>query len=331
MFLEEKSNFIPICYNYLFMNGKPMITSLLTRLLLIYTVTIPFANANNISSSSSVQQAKQNTVQEKLAKLEASSGGRLGVSAIDTTNNKLIQYRAKERFPMCSTSKVMAVSTILNKSMKDRSFLQKNIIYTQQDLDNSHYAPVTIKNLSNGMSIGDLCAATITYSDNTAMNLLLREIGGPKAVTAYARSIGDETYRLDRFEPELNTAIPNDSRDTTTPYSMEESLKNLVLGNLLAFPQREQLQTWLKNNTTGDTRVRAGVPKNWIVGDKTGSGSYGTINDIAVIWPPKCDPIVVAVYYTQDKKDAKTNKNVIASATHIIVDEFARTNKCLIK
>lgn len=304
--------------------------ALFNRFLLITTITMRLANASDTPPSmSNAQSLKSNTVQVRLAKLEASSGGRLGISAIDTANNKLIQYRAKERFPMCSTSKVMVVSAILNKSMKSVDLLQKNVIYTQQDLDNSHYAPITSKNLPTGMNIGDFCAATIAYSDNTAMNLLLKEIGGPKAVTAYARSIGDNEYELDRFEPELNTALPGDLRDTTTPSAMEESLKKLVLGNVLALSQRNQLQTWLKNNTTGDTKIRAGVPKNWVVVDKTGSGDYGTTNDIGIIWPPKCSPIVIAVYYTQNKKDAKANKNIIASATRILVDEFSHANKCL--
>jgi beta-lactamase class A len=307
-----------------------MIVSLFRRSLLIAIISIPLANSNDMpSKSNDVQQHKLDTVQKKLAKLEASLGGRLGISAIDTTTKKRIQYRAKERFPMCSTSKVMAVSAILNKSVKDVSLLQKNITYTQQDLDHGQFAPITTKNLSTGMSIGNLCAATIDYSDNTAMNLLLKEIGGPQAVTTYARYIGDNTYRLDRFEPELNTAIPGDLRDTTTPLAMEKSLRNLTLENALPIPQRKQLQTWLKSNTTGDTKIRAGVPKNWIVGDKTGSGSYGTTNDIGIIWPPKCSPIVVAVYYTQNKKDAVANKDIIASAIRIIIEEFSQTNKCL--
>jgi beta-lactamase class A len=161
------------------------------------------------------------------------------------------------------------------------------------------------------------------------MNLLLKQLGGPGAVNIYARSIGDGTFRLDRYEPELNTAIPGDLRDTSTPMAMRKSLHNLVLGNTLGLMQRKQLNTWLKNNTTGNATIRAGVPKGWIVGDKTGSGDYGTRNDIGVIWVPTCSPIVLAIYTTQNKKDAQTRNDVIASATSLLINEFAQTDKCI--
>lgn len=278
------------------------------------------ANAHQIPATASIQK--------KLAELEASVDGRLGVSAINTANNTRIQYRGEERFPFCSTSKVMTVAAILKESEKNQSF-KKTIIYGKEDVEKSGYAPITQQHLSHGMSVNELCQAAIEYSDNTAMNLLMKLLGGPSAVNTYAESIGDHTFRLDRWEPELNTAIPGDNRDTTTPNAMADSLKQLALGNSLALPQRGLLQTWLKNNTTGNTKIRAGVPKNWVVGDKTGSGSYGTTNDIAVIWPSKCSPIVLMVYLTQKEKDAVKHDEVIASATHLVLDEFAKTDQCI--
>jgi beta-lactamase class A len=267
------------------------------------------------------------TVQEQLTKLESSFGGRIGIYAINTANDEKIDYRADERFPMCSTAKVMVCAAILKSSMKNPDVLQQNIKYTKQDI--MAWSPITAKHLTDGMTISELCAAAIDYSDNTAMNLLIKQVGGAQAVTAFARSIGDKKFRLDRDEPELNTAIPGDVRDTTTPESMATSLQKLAMSNILGISQSEQLQTWLKANTTGDTRIRAGVPKDWIVGDKTGTGAYGTNNDIAVIWPPNCPPIIIAVYTTQKQKNAVAKNEIIASITRIVISEFARTDECL--
>ncbi|MDN8127273.1 class A beta-lactamase, partial [Burkholderia multivorans] len=157
------------------------------------------------------------------------------------------------------------------------------------------------------------------YSDNTAANELMKLIGGPAAVTAYARSIGDDTFRLDRWETELNTALPGDLRDTTTPAAMAASLRVLVLGDALPAAQRAQLIEWLRGNKVGDKRIRAGVPTGWRVGDKTGTGDYGTTNDAGVLWPPSRAPIVLAVYYTQTRADAKAKDDVIATATRIAI------------
>src|SRR6185437_6091427 len=221
-------------------------------------------------------QTPENEIQAKLAKLESSSGGRIGVYAIDTANNRKIEYRGSERFAFCSTSKVIVVSAILKKSENIPTLLQKTIKYSQKDVDKSGYAPITKKYINNGMSVAKLCEAALDYSDNTAMNLLTQTLGGVNAVTMYARSINDNKFRLDRPEPELNTAVPGDLRDTTTPEAMGASLQQLVLKDALKLPEREQLLSWLKSNTTGNAKIRAGVPKGWIVGDKTGSGDYGT-------------------------------------------------------
>lgn len=304
-----------------------MMFSKLKRLLCLSAMMCAYANANGITESNS--QNDYHSVQQQLSQLEKSSDGRLGVAAINTANNQRIEYRGEERFPMCSTSKVMAVAAILNKSGTDSKLLETNLRYTAQDLDASGYAPIAAKHLSTGMTVGAMCQAALNYSDNLAMNMLLQKLGGPKSVTAYARSIGDNSYRLDRHEPELNSAIPGDLRDTTTPLAMQNSLQTLVLGNSLDPMQRQQLQNWLKNNTTGSLRISAGVPKKWLVGDKTGTGKYGSTNDVGVIWPTGADPIVLAIYFTQDKPDAKANDAVIAGATRIIVTEFAKNDKKL--
>lgn len=258
------------------------------------------------------------TIKQKLAELEKSTGGRLGVALINTADNSQIVYRGAERFPMCSTSKVMAASAILKQSETKKDLLNQRVEIKKSDLVN--YNPIAEKHLDTGMTLGELSAAALQYSDNTAMNKLIAELGGPAGVTKFARSIGDSTFRLDRTEPTLNTAIPGDKRDTTSPLAMAKSLQNLALGKALGEPQRAQLVEWLKGNTTGAESIRAGLPATWVVGDKTGSGDYGTTNDIAVIWPENHAPLVLVTYFTQPHQDAKARKDVLAAAAKIVTE-----------
>lgn len=245
--------------------------------------------------------------------------GTLGFYAINTANHQVIAQHAKQRFPFCSTGKLMVIATILKQSESKPGLLNQHITFDQKTLTQSGYAPVTSKHLQTGMTVEQLCAAAIEYSDNAAANLLIKQLGGSQVVTQFARSIGNKSFRLDRTEPQLNTAIPGDPRDTSTPKDMAQSLKRLVLGDVLASKQRALLKTWLIHNTTGKNRIRAGVTKSWIVGDKTGTGQYGTTNDIAVIWPPKRKPIILAIYFTQKSKSAKPNDQVISRvAKHVL-------------
>ncbi|OTA20082.1 Beta-lactamase [Xenorhabdus beddingii] len=262
---------------------------------------------------------RQNQLTHQLSMLEKNAGGRLGVVLIDTFDHSTTVYRANERFPLCSTSKLMAVSALLKQSETSGHLLSQRIHYQSSDL--TEYSPITEKHLKDGMTLGELSAATLQYSDNAAMNLLLNQLGGPHEVTKFARTIGDHHFRLDRKEPELNTAIPGDERDTSTPQSMANSLYHLALGNILATIQREQLVGWLKGNTTGGASIRAGVPKDWVVGDKTGRCNYGTTNDIAVIWPTKNrSPWVLVTYFTQpNNQNASARPDVLAEAARIMI------------
>ncbi|ELI8330425.1 class A beta-lactamase BlaA [Yersinia enterocolitica] len=291
--------------------------SSLRRSLLLAGITLPLVSfalpawANALPAS----------VDKQLAELERNANGRLGVAMINTGNGTKILNRAAQRFPFCSTFKFMLAAAVLDQSQSQPNLLNKHINYHESDL--LSYAPITRKNLAHGMTVSELCAATIQYSDNTAANLLIKELGGLAAVNQFARSIGDQMFRLDRWEPDLNTARPNDPRDTTTPAAMAASMNKLVLGDALRPAQRSQLAVWLKGNTTGDATIRAGAPTDWIVGDKTGSGDYGTTNDIAVLWPTKGAPIVLVVYFTQREKDAKPRRDVLASVTKIILSQIS--------
>ncbi|MGP2425644.1 class A beta-lactamase [Yersinia sp. 2538 StPb PI] len=285
----------------------------LRRSLLLAGLTVPLLNFTLPSWAAGAKMSLDN----QLAELEKSSNGRLGLALINTDKGTKVHYRGGQRFPFCSTFKLMLAAAVLGHSQSQPNLLSKHIIYRESDL--LDYAPITRKHLAQGMTVAELCAATIQYSDNTAANLLIKQLGGLEAVNQFARSIGDQTFRLDRWEPELNTALPNDPRDTTTPAAMAASVNKLVLGDALAAPQQEQLALWLKGNTTGAATIRAGAPTDWVIGDKTGSGDYGTTNDVAVLWPAKGAPLVLVVYFTQLKKEAEPRRDVLAAATKIVL------------
>ncbi|BEV72557.1 extended-spectrum class A beta-lactamase CTX-M-15 [Paludibacterium sp. THUN1379] len=260
--------------------------------------------------------AQQQAMRKQLAQLEQSSGGRLGVALIDTADNTRMSYRGDERFALCSTSKVMAAAGLLKKSESDAGLLDRQVPIRPKD--RAGYGPITDQHMNQGMRWRDIAAAAVQYSDNPAMNKMIAELGGPVGVTRFSRQIGDRTFRLDRTEPQLNSAKPGDVRDTTTPTAMADSLRKLTLGDALAPAQRAQLVSWLKGNTTGGESIRAGVPAGWVVGDKTGSGDYGTTNDIAVIWRQGQAPLVLVTYFTQHDPNASARRDVLAQAARIV-------------
>lgn len=295
-----------------------MTHSPLRRSLLLAAVSAPVLAA---CATSREGNAKAAGAERQLAAIEASFGGRLGVAAIDTGSKARIMYRADERFAFCSTFKTILVSAVLARASGDARLMSSVIRYTPRDLVN--YSPVSSKHVATGMTVAALCAAALQYSDNSAANLLIRLIGGPAAVTAYARATGDAAFRLDRIETALNDAVPGDERDTTTPGAMAETLRRVTLGDALDPAGRAQLVTWMLGNTTGDTRIRAGTPAGWRVADKTGSGDYGSANDVAVLYSPNRAPVVLAVYTTRPAKDAAYDNAAIASVARVVTSVFA--------
>jgi beta-lactamase class A len=237
-------------------------------------------------------------VDTRLAELEKRTGGRLGVSVLDMETNVSFGRRESERFAMCSSFKTLAAGFALARADQGAEKLDRRIVVAQKDI--VAHSPVTEKHVGGeGMTIAELCAATLTTSDNAAANLLLENFGGPPALTAWLRTIGDETTRLDRNEPALNEAKVGDPRDTTTPAAMLETLGNLAFGPVLAEASRKLLIEWMVANTTGDLRIRAGLPKAWKVGDKTGTNGNGAASDIAIVWPEGRGPLLIAVYIAE--------------------------------
>lgn len=258
-----------------------------------------------------------------LVKIEAESGGRLGVAVLDTLTGARTMHRADARFPMCSTFKLLAAGAILARVDAGKESLDRRIRFQARDL--LAYSPIT-KNWTGGggMTLAELCEAALTESDNTAANLLLAELDGPAGLTAYARALGDAVTRLDRIEPDLNEGVPGDPRDTTSPAAMLANLQSLVLGSALSAMSKDQLGRWLVANKTGDARLRAGLPSGWRVGDKTGSGDSGSTNDIGVLWPPQRAPIVIAVYLTETPKPDAQRDATIASVARAVAAGLAR-------
>lgn len=274
-------------------------------------LTVPFLTVPLLAVPAFANDAKP-----KFAELERRNGGRLGVAAFDTASGRRIGHRSEERFPMCSTFKFLAAAFVLARVDRGEERLDRRIVYSAQDLVT--YSPITKDHAGPaGLSVAELCDATMTLSDNTAGNLLLASFGGPAGLTAYARSLGDQTTRLDRIETALNEGLPDDPRDTTSPIAMLGTMQRLLLGDALSAASRDHLTSWLIANKTGDKRLRAGMP-GWKVGDKTGTGGNGSANDIAIAWPTGRAPLLVTVYYTGSTISDEARNDVIAEAGRIV-------------
>jgi beta-lactamase class A len=276
------------------------------------TCTAPFA----IGSTPPASHAA-----DRIAEINGRVGSRIGVAALDTGTGQHIEYKANERFPMCSTFKVLAAAAVLKLVDEGKEHLDRMVAYGKEDI--LEYAPVTKEHLKEGrMTLANLCAAAVEQSDNTAGNLLLRTIGGPSGLTSFLRALGDETTRLDRMEPDLNTAIPGDERDTTTPAAIRDDLVRLLTGDVLLPASRRQLEMWLVGNQTGAQMIRAGVPTTWHVGDKTGRGDNGATNDVAVLRPPNRPPIFLAIYSVGSTAAANERTATIGEVAHVVAEAF---------
>jgi beta-lactamase class A len=234
---------------------------------------------------------------------------------LDTGTGRTVTYRADERFAYASTFKVLAAGTLLKRTTDDQ--LNRVVTYGASDL--VHYSPITSRHVGTGMTLRDLIAAALQYSDNTAANLLLDQLGGPDGLQAELRGLGDTTTHVDRTEPALNEAAPGDIRDTSTPRALGTDLRRFVLGDVLPKNRRQLLMSWLLGNTTGGPYIRAGVPSGWKVGDKTGNGGYGTRNDIAIAWPTSGSPIVIALLSDRGSADASSDDALVADTTKAAV------------
>ncbi|WP_040979515.1 class A beta-lactamase [Oceanobacillus jeddahense] len=289
----------------------------LAILLFVSLIGLAGCSDEGEASDGTSEQASQS--EEAFKELEEEFDARLGVYAIDTETDQTVSYRSDERFAYASTFKVLAAGAILQIASMDD--LEKVITYSEDDLVT--YSPVTEEHVDDGMKLKEIMEAAIRYSDNTAGNLLLEELGGPDGLEEILRENGDEIIEMDRMETDLNEAAPGDTRDTSTPKALAESLQTYVLSDLLPEDKQDLLIDWITGNEAGDTLIRAGVPEDWEVGDKSGAGGYGTRNDIAVVWPSdQKEPIIISVLSSRDSEDADYDDALIEKAAERVMEQL---------
>jgi beta-lactamase class A len=249
---------------------------------------------------------------------ESRLGARVGAAVLDTGSGRVWLHRADERFPMASTSKVLVCAALLKGGP---ALMGRQATILEGDLQS--YSPVTKTLVGKQASASELCAITMRTSDNTAVNEVLEILGGPQAVTSFVRNTGDQITRLDRNEPTLNEGQPGDPRDTTTPRAMADTLRGLVLGSALDAQARDQLTDWLTSNEVGGPLLRAGIPADWGIADRTGAGGFGTRGVVAVMWPPGHAPVVAAIYVTQTEASMEERNAAISAVGKAIAKEFS--------
>ncbi|KAB1908300.1 class A beta-lactamase [Micromonospora sp. AMSO1212t] len=275
----------------------------------------PPTSAPAASTPNATPSAESVPPPAELAALERRSGARIGVFAVDTGTGRTLAHRADERFAYASTCKALAAGAMLAAT----SDAERDRVVRYRRVDLVAHSPVTERHVETGMTLRDAAEAAVRYSDNTAGNLLFDALGGPAGFERALREAGDRVTRPARAEPELNAATPGDERDTSTPRAMAGSLRAYALGEALPPADRDLLLGWMRASTTGSGLVRAGVPAGWQVADKSGTGGYGTRNDIAVVWPPDRAPIVLAVMTSRDSRDAEPDDALVAQAARATV------------
>lgn len=257
---------------------------------------------------------------KSLRAIEREYDVRLGVYARNLATGQSMTHRQDERFAMCSTFKTLVTAVVLRDHDQAGEVLDRVITYTEADLlPNS---PITSQHVADGMTVRALCDATLRFSDNCAANLLLDVIGGPPAVTAFVRTLGDCKTRLDRYETDLNTGYPGDLRDTTTPEALGQTYRKLIVGNALSRADRGILRAWMLDNQTSGTRFRAALPEGWTLADKTGGGGYASNNDAGVAFTTDGDPIVIVVLTVKDSPTATPDNNAIVDAARLVFDRL---------
>lgn len=266
--------------------------------------------------------ALDKTFEQVLGDIQQAAGGRLGVAVVGSDGKLALSYNAEQTFALCSTFKLPLAGLIFQRIDNGQETPSRALYYTADAI--LDYAPVAKRYLATGyMTVLEAVQAAVQFSDNTAANLLLESIGGPTALTQFFRALGDSRSHLDRIEPMLNTNVPNDPRDTTTPAAMASTVAKLVFGDVLTSKSRQDLQRLLTGNTTGDKTIRTGMPGHWVTGDKTGSCDNGGRNDIAFVIPTNSPPFALAIYTSNASATAQQRDEVIVSVAWVVAQFIA--------
>ena len=278
---------------------------------LLGRLTIALAYLSTSFFATSVHALDEAKLTAAVQTEEGALQARIGMVVVDAGTGANWNYRGDERFPLNSTHKTFACAALLAK-VDQKALALDQPVSIRKDLLVT-YSPITEKKLApETMTLGELCHAAVSYSDNTAGNLVVEALGGPAAFTSYMRTIGDETTRLDRKEPELNEALPGDLRDTTTPNAIVGSLRKILLGDVLSASSRVELTQWMLDDQVAGALLRASLPSDWKIADKTGAGGYGSRSIVAVIWPPAKPALVVGIYITQTNASTSISNQAIA-------------------
>ena len=283
------------------------------------TALLNFSVVIFLSSLASFASAGgSNFLIQTVARIAAEIDAHVGFAAYDSESEQSWEYQGDQRFALSSTFKTLACAALLHRVDAGQESLERAVSFSKSDLVT--YSQITETHAgAQPMTLSDLCEAALTMSDNTAANLVLRALGGPEKVTSFVRGLGDDVTRLDRWETELNEAVPDENRDTTTPNAMVKNLQSLLLGDALSEKSRDQLRDWLTRNQVADGFFRAAVPEGWVVADRTGAGGFGLRSITAIIWPPEREPIVVALYLTQTEASFSERNEAIAELGKAIV------------
>jgi beta-lactamase class A len=256
-------------------------------------------------------------VEQLIAGLEQANNALIGLFAVNLDSDRTVAHRAQDSFAMCSTFKAYAAARVLQMAERGELTLDRKVFVDPADMIAN--SPRTEPRAGGEMTLDELCQAAVQVSDNAAANLLLKTIGGPPAITAFARSIGDDRTRLDRWELELNSAVPGDPRDTSTPEALGGGYRSLLVGDALASPQRQQLEDWMRANQTSS--MRAGFPPGWTSADKTGSGDYGSTNDVGIVYGPQGQRLLLAMMTRSQANDpnAANMRPMIGELTGLVL------------
>lgn len=261
------------------------------------------------------------TINENISLIEQGIDGVIGVSVLDTDNLNQWHYNGNQRFPMMSTFKTIACAKMLQSS--ENNILDKNKKETIQLKDIIEWSPITKKLVGKSITLEDACKATMLTSDNTAANIILSNIGGPKSVTKFFRSLNDNISQLNRIEPNLNQALPGDTRDTTTPNAMNNNLNKILFGNYLSVSSQNKLKHWMIENKVSNNLLRSILPKGWNIADRSGAGGNGSRGINAVIWSKQKKPIIISIYITQTNLSISELNLVINDIGKIILEEYS--------
>ncbi|MDQ3156239.1 MAG: class A beta-lactamase [Actinomycetota bacterium] len=280
------------------------------REVLRFGLAVPIVAVTSNMFTGGAAHAGTHHLHDEVRGLERRYGATIGLYARNLKTGQCLRHRDNQRFPILSVFKTLAVAAVLRDRDVRGEFLAERVRYRQDEIvENS---PITSTHVADGMTVRELCDAALRYSDNTAGNLLLRAIGGPNGLTAFARSIGDHRTELDRWEPDLNDAFPRDQRDTTTPAAIAKSYGRLLVGSGLMPDDQGLLRGWMLDNQTSNERFRAGLPQGWRLADKTGAGDYGTLNDVGVAWDRTGTPLLIAALSRMDRADDKSNNALMS-------------------